>query len=312
MKRHDRTSAGLPRSPRRCRTTAGARARGATKLRSPLDAGVTLRSRRPPRARARGQLRLAAAAALAVVALFAGWQLTRLAPQASTTAAEAQPTPDQVGVSAPDRTEPTPLFASYQTLQLYLPIACGELSEIAYHQASGDKALSIVSMLPDADMAAAAQAHGTGRAAQAGDATGTATQSLTGTVLRMWRSNRTGPPDTAVDVGAVAGTTVYAPVTGDVVEVKPYLLYDQYDDYEIHIRPAGWPDIDLVMIHVDAPRVQAGDRVIGGVTALAEVRLLSDRITHQLSAYTTDGGNHVHLQLNRVEPDSAGESLDGS
>lgn len=57
-----------------------------------------------------------------------------------------------------------------------------------------------------------------------------------------------------------------------------------------------------------------GDRVAGGVTALATVRLLSDRVTPQMAAYTIDGGDHVHVQLNQIDPTGAGarDSLDGS
>lgn len=117
----------------------------------------------------------------------------------------------------------------------------------------------------------------------------------------MWRSNRSGAPDSAIDVGAPPGTPVYAPVTGEVIGVRAYRLYDKYDDYEIHIQPTGWPEVDVVLIHIDNVSVEVGDHVIGGVTPLAGVRLLSDRVTHQISAFTKDGGDHVHVQLNRLE-----------
>ncbi len=126
------------------------------------------------------------------------------------------------------------------------------------------------SLLPDADMVLAEQNKGTGRPAPAVGEDDNGPNILEGTVLRMWRSNRTGPPDTAVDVCAPVGSPVYAPVTGEVVEVRPYLLYEKYDDYEIHIRPSGWPEIDLVMIHVDDPAVSAGDHVIGRRHAAGE------------------------------------------
>ena len=32
----------------------------------------------------------------------------------------------------------------------------------------------------------------------------------------------------------------------------------------------------------------------------SSVRLLSDRVNHQLADYTPSAGDHVHLQLNRV------------
>ncbi|HET6497430.1 MAG TPA: hypothetical protein VFH17_00030 [Coriobacteriia bacterium] len=206
----------------------------------------------------------------------------------------------------------TPVFATYRTLQLHLPVAVKDVTEIAFHQASGASALAMTSLLPDADPALADNKRGTGRAASGQDADAEGPSALGGQVIRMWRTNRTGPPDTAADVGARPGAPVIAPVSGTVVEVRPYLLYGEHEDIEIHIQPTGWPEIDLVMIHVTDPTVAPGDVVVGGVTRIASVRLLSDRVTHQLSEYTPDGGDHVHFQLNRVTEPGASEPVGGS
>ncbi len=206
----------------------------------------------------------------------------------------------------------TPLFASYGDLQLFLPIAEEHLIEVAFHQAAFDNALPMESYAPDADMSAAADKRGTGRKPPELEAGEAPPAILGGEVLRMWRSNRTGAPDTAADIGAAPGSPVYSPVTGIVIEVKPYLLYDKYDDLEIHIQPAGYPDIDLVIIHVTDPTVQAGDHVVGGVTRIASVRLMSDKYRPQLGDYTPDAGDHVHMQLNRVEHPGETVPADGS
>jgi len=216
-----------------------------------------------------------------------------------------------MAVAAMTNADPTPLFASYRSLHLYLPVPNQSLTEIAYHQASGDKALHLESLLPDADMTRAAENHGTGRkTSDTEDSPGP--DLLAGEVLRMWRSNRTGPPDNAVDVGAQPGTYVFAPVTGKVVAVRPYKLYGQHDDYEVHIQPNGWDDVDLVLIHVEDVCVQEGDEVIGGCTKIAEVRRLSDKVVPQIAAYTADGGDHVHVQLNKVEIPGKLEMVGGS
>lgn len=240
---------------------------------------------------------------MAVLALVVGWRATRPADRPSgsnaveATATVAVAATAEVAVNRAEY-DPTPFFGSYRSLHLYLPVPVEELTEIGFHQASNKAALNMDSLLPDADMGAAADKRGTGRQT-ATETVGPAV--LTGSVLRMWRSNRTGPPNTAVDVGAAPGTPVYAPVTGEVVHVRPYRLYDKYDDYEIHIRPNGWAEVDVVLIHVEAPTVSIGDRVVGGCTQIATVRKLSDRVTHQISEYTTDAGDHVHIQLNRLE-----------
>ena len=97
------------------------------------------------------------------------------------------------------------------------------------------------------------------------------------------------------------GTAVWSPVTGVVVQVRPYRLYDRHDDFEIHIRPDGWSDVDVVLIHVEDVAVEAGGRVFAGATRIASVRKMSDKMEMQLAGYTSNGGDHVHLQLNLIE-----------
>ncbi|MDO8986961.1 MAG: hypothetical protein Q7V14_01910 [Coriobacteriia bacterium] len=280
------------------------------------DTGITLRGldERAGRRRAakkRARIEVAVVVGAALIALLVGWRATVPTERTTPTqpAASAQLAAEQVAVKREDLSDPTPFFGSYRSLHLYLPIQLPSLTELAFHRASGDIAIPIESLLPDADMNAATKNHGSGRVeppATAGPAV------LTGSVLRMWRSNRSGAPDTAADIGAAPGTTVFAPVTGTVVQVRAYKLYEKYDDYEIHIQPNGWPEIDVVIIHVDAPTVEAGDHVIGGISSMAVVRKLSDRVTPQISAYTKDAGDHVHLQLNRIAVPGKLNTIDGS
>lgn len=297
-------------SDRRANGVSGV-GRNPSRLGTPRDAGVSLRSSRTREERRRAMKRtqrnqlIALATLVVVLGTYTAWRYMQPTGDASHSASLSGLSA-QAAEAAP-AADPTPIFATYRSLSLYLPVAQDALTEIAFHQASGDKAQSMTSLLPDADMAAADQKRGTGRS----QATSTSAESstdaavpaiLTGSVLRMWRSNRSGPCDTAVDVGALPGTPVLAPVTGTVVEVRAYKLYDKYDDFEVHIRPDGWPQIDVVLIHIDRIGVKVGDQVVGGVTPVAVVRKLSDRVDHQLGRYTKDGGDHVHVQVNTVEP----------
>ncbi|MCE5190552.1 MAG: M23 family metallopeptidase [Actinomycetia bacterium] len=210
--------------------------------------------------------------------------------------------------------EPTPAFAAYRSLSLRLPVDPGDVTALAYHQASGNEALHLCSLVPDADMAAAAKVKAVAASDSASvSAETTAVETVwRGTVLRLWRSNRSGKPDTAADVGADPGSIVYSPVTGTVLQVRAYKLYNKYPDYEIHIRPDGWPEVDVVLIHVDDIAVTAGDWVIGGASHVACVRKMSDKIDIQLGGYTQNGGDHVHVQLNRVAVPGKLEPLSGS
>ncbi|MDZ4654694.1 MAG: M23 family metallopeptidase [Coriobacteriia bacterium] len=218
-------------------------------------------------------------------------------------------TPETVaGADEPER-DPTPLFAAYQELDLHLLIDPDDITALAFHQASGDIALHLTSLVPDADMALAALL----KAVPPLDAAPAAGSSVwEGCALRLWRSNRSGPPDTAVDCGADPGSPIFSPVSGTIVRIKAYKLYDKYDDYEIHIRPDGRDDIDIVLIHVDDVRVAEGDRLKAGVTRIASVRKMSDYVNLQLGGYTSNGGDHVHLQLNAARGDAGLSGADGS
>ncbi len=216
------------------------------------------------------------------------------------------------GAAAEPAREPTPCFACLGELDLHLPIDPDDVTAVAFHQASGVAAQSMTSLVPDADMEAAVEIQGVPPLDQAQAADLGESDLWVGCVLRMWRSNRTGTPDTAADCGALPGSAVFSPVSGTVVEVKAYKLYDKYDDYEIHIRPDGFDDIDLVLIHVDDVLVSEGDIVTGGVTQLACVRKMSDKVDLQLGGYTANGGDHVHMQLNAVASDDSSTGADGS
>ena len=208
----------------------------------------------------------------------------------------------------PPQPDPTPIFAEYRSLQLRLPVAIASLDEVGFHQASYTYALHMTTTLPDASLSAAKDKRGTGRVLSK-QPTG-AGAFLIGKVLRMWRA-RPGRPDSAADVGAAAGSDVFAPVSGLVIKIKPYKLYGKYDDFEIHIRPDGWNEIDCVMIHVTDLTVAVGTHVQGGVTHLARVRKLSDRIHDQLGDYSTGTGDHVHIQLNNTH-DARYKGLQGA
>jgi hypothetical protein len=206
---------------------------------------------------------------------------------------------------------PTPFFASYRSLQLCLPVRPEAITTVAFHQAAGQRALSLDPLVPVSEPGTADDPASTGGTETVGS-TGTHSAVWSGSAIQLWRSNRSGPPDTAVDCGATPGSTVYAPASGRVMEVRRYSLYGECDDFEVHIRPEGWDETDIVLIHIDEVTVSPGDDVIGGVTPIASVRRLSDRIDLQLGQYAEDGGDHVHMQVNEVEDPLRLESVGSS
>lgn len=71
-------------------------------------------------------------------------------------------------------------------------------------------------------------------------------------------------PSSALDVAVAPGTRALAPVTGTVVEATPYLLYGQYPDTRIVIRPDAAPDLAVAVLHVTGAQVAVGDHVTAG------------------------------------------------
>ena len=110
----------------------------------------------------------------------------------------------------------------------------------------------------------------------------------------------------AIDCGGPVGATVYAPVSGTVVKVQEYDLYNNpsYPDVQIHIQPQGRPDLDVVLIHLTDISCAEGDTVVGGATPIATIRDVYAYIGEemQLKDYTAlgDNGNHTHIQVNDV------------
>ena len=284
-----------------------------------LDTGIAVDSRTDRRERLAARRRRAIVVGIAVafgVLLLGGmgwrWASDRTvaashgAFEAEDTAAAASRTTSDAGASsgaaatvvkaakATAAIGPTPIFARRGTIMLHLPVPVAKLTEIGFHQASYPYALPMRTPLKDADLTLAHKNRATGRVASKQP---TGNHFMTGEVIRMWRA-RPGKPDTAADVGAAPGTTILSPVTGRVVNIKPYLLYGRYPDYEIHIAPEGTEGIDVVMIHVKDITVHVGMQVVGGVTRVGEIRKFSDKFHDQLAEYTKNGGDHVHVQVN--------------
>lgn len=291
-------------------------------LRAPRDTGLSLRSAtRMDRRRETQDAWQTPLLVVVALILIAGITISALStprPVAKATPTEA---PAAEAPKGPDII-PTPTFAQVRTIQLHLPVPTDALTAMEFHQATYTRAQPMVSLIGEVGIGAANRAAKATRAALKWnrDATGsvpattvpplatapaTATMTpegvWTGRAVRVWRQGRPGKPDTAADVGARPGTTVLSPVDGKITLVKEYMLYGKWPDYEIHISVPTWPDLDVVVLHVTDPRVYAGQPVIGGVTPIASVRKLSNLTSMQLRTITTDGGDHTHVQVNKVE-----------
>jgi hypothetical protein len=102
---------------------------------------------------------------------------------------------------------------------------------------------------------------------------------------------------TAADVGAKAGSDVFAPADGVVQAVGSYALYGSYPDQYLAISPDGHPELQVIVLHCEF-QVAAGSRVKAGETVVGHVRDLTRYFENALGDYTKEAGNHAHLQVN--------------
>jgi murein DD-endopeptidase MepM/ murein hydrolase activator NlpD len=118
------------------------------------------------------------------------------------------------------------------------------------------------------------------------------------------RRDRPGPETAAVDVGAPAGTPVYAPVSGVVVSVAPYTVFGTTRGYEMAIAPTSVSGLVVRMTHLAAPggveRPRVGQAVRAGRTVVGEVADFSDVAEQEIAQFTNDSGNHVHIEVLRA------------
>lgn len=203
------------------------------------------------------------------------------------------------GREVADEMPHTRQIAAYGDVKIYSPIAQEDITGVLFHQASYDTALVMTTELPEADVEKISVEHPVRVNNEQVDG-----DWVDADALHLYRTTDVTAMDTSLDVGAKAGSTVYAPVTGTVVLVKDYDLYGYVPDIEVHIQPEGHPELDLVMIHQSDTKVKKGDKVAGGVTPVSSVRDIAKDLTDiQLSFFTAedDPGNHSHIQVNNAD-----------
>jgi len=107
-----------------------------------------------------------------------------------------------------------------------------------------------------------------------------------------------GPATSAVDIGAAAGTDVYAPVDGTIVGITKLVLNGRTYGRRIDIQPTDMPALVVSVSRLRPdPALKLGSAVTAAGTKLGSVLDLSRVETQELARYTNDEGNHVLLQV---------------
>lgn len=117
----------------------------------------------------------------------------------------------------------------------------------------------------------------------------------------MDSASRQGPNTGALDIGAEAGTKVYAPVTGVVTAIRPDPVL-QKDASVVEIKPADDPNMRVSVSLVQGLSDGLGPKspVTAGTTELGSVADSAQVLNPQLASYTSDTGNHVTVSVSRA------------
>jgi murein DD-endopeptidase MepM/ murein hydrolase activator NlpD len=213
---------------------------------------------------------LSLAALLGVVALVVG-----LVSSGSSSASEGGPVAEPVpaaSLAGGDR-PPDLTLANAEQLELRLPVDPELITAVAFHAVSNPE---LVALEPADDVD-----HETAP-----------------------RGDRSGPSTAAVDVGAPAGTVVYAPIDGTVSAVADYRVAGEVEGYELVIDPSDAAGELIVKVtHLDP--MDSGPPTVGsalkvGESVIGRIRDFSGVAEQELSQFTSDAGNHVGIEVART------------
>lgn len=112
-------------------------------------------------------------------------------------------------------------------------------------------------------------------------------------------SKELGHATGSMDIGAPAGTVVYAPVDGTIASIRSYQLRGMCPDTEIRIQSQEQAGMTVVLTHLDHPEAALGQPVRAGESRIGAVRKMDGCYQQQLGEYTYDTGNHLHMQVER-------------
>jgi murein DD-endopeptidase MepM/ murein hydrolase activator NlpD len=107
-----------------------------------------------------------------------------------------------------------------------------------------------------------------------------------------------GPPTSALDVGAAAGTDVYSPIDGMVLSIANVVLNGRIYGSRIDVQPSGAPSLIVSISHLRVdPSLVVGSPLTAGGSKLGSIVDFSTAEKQALAHYTNDSGNHVVVEV---------------
>jgi len=178
---------------------------------------------------------------------------------------------------------PTPLtVALHNGLRILLPVAQSRVTAIGYHSSDG----GVLPLTP------------LGHQGNQGALSRLAHKIFGGSGGGFVYYQLSGGDTAALDVGAAAGTDVYAPVDGTIVGISDYILNGKAYGSRIDIQPSAAPSLVVSLTHLTPdPALTVGSAIAASTTKVGRVVDLSAVETQALAKYTQDAGNHVSIEL---------------
>ena len=196
----------------------------------------------------------------------------------SSAPAVSRPAPLPVTSAPPD----SQVLAAVGNLRIASPVAQGGVTAVGFH-GSAEGALELKPVGP---------------------------QRNEGLLARLWRRitgasksglpwyQLSGGPLRTLDVGAVTGTDVYAPVDGTVVAIRDQVVSGNVVGAEIELRPTLAPSLVVSIQNVRPDRqLTVGANVAAGASKLGTVTNISRHERQALGRYAAEGGNNVAIQV---------------
>jgi murein DD-endopeptidase MepM/ murein hydrolase activator NlpD len=187
---------------------------------------------------------------------------------------------------APSGTPKPQVIAIYGSLRLQAPIAQSRITAIGFHGGSeGSIAMTPVGTQVNQGLF--------GRLVHklfGGGSAGVRWYQLPGGL---------GASTSSLDIGAPAGTDVYAPVDGTVVGVHDLILSGRPYGQELEIQPNGAPSVVVSLSHlaVDRTSLTVGSAVVAGATRIGTLLDFSAVEKQSLARFTQDAGNHLSVEI---------------
>ena len=181
---------------------------------------------------------------------------------------------------------PTPLtVALHDGLRIQLPVAQSRVTAIGYHSA-GDGALPLTAL---------------GRQGNEGALSRLAHKIFGGGGGGFVYYQLSGGDTAVLDVGAMPGTDVYAPVDGTITGLTDYVVNGRKFGVRIDIQPTSAPSMVVSLTHVRVdPSLTVGSSVVAATSKIGTVIDLSSVEREALARYTRDSGNHVSIEAHQA------------